>query len=542
MDFRPGQSQWLTKLEWGVCLGATLAAIGLHAVFLTHAGPLWRDEANGVHLATLYTGSEMWQMLRYDSFPALFPATVRCWSAIGLGSSDVALRWLGFLTGLSVLGAVWLNARVLRSSLPLVSLGLLGANLTLVRGGDALRGYGLGCLLISLTLALVWSLMRTPSVGRFLAAALAAVLSVQCLYQNAFLLFAICIAGCFVCFRRDRDRTALILIGVGAVAAASLLPYMRLITLSQPWRVVQQNRVSAPVVWSNFVDALGSPMAWQAPVWMGLGLLVVVRGLVLVGGSTRRKQVEVEDLPLFAAITISTGGLVFLILVLMAKLPTQPWYWLPPMVVAAVCIDAALGSWLERYRIWRLALVGLMTFVPLISGIGLAKYRQTNIDLIATRLREQAKPNDLILVYPWYCGVTFSRYYHGTTPWTTLPDLADSHIHRYDLLKEKLAATAPLKTVLDRITQTLSSGNRLWIVGGLPAAEPEETAPPNLPPAPEGPQGWFDVPYTYAWGRQTEYFIAAHGGRTEAVPIGSTADVNPYEKASLTVVSGWALP
>ena len=77
MDFRLGRSERLTRVEWSVCLGATLAAIGLHAIYLTHAGGLWRDEVNGVHLATLYSTSQMWQMLTYDSFPALFPAACR---------------------------------------------------------------------------------------------------------------------------------------------------------------------------------------------------------------------------------------------------------------------------------------------------------------------------------------------------------------------------------------------------------------------------------------------------------------------------------
>jgi hypothetical protein len=147
----------------------------------------------------------------------------------------------------------------------------------------------------------------------------------------------------------------------------------------------------------------------------------------------------------------------------------------------------------------------------------------------------------LVLVHPWFCGVTFNRYYQGPAPWITLPALSDFRVARYDLLKEKLAATNPIKPVLDQIAQTLASGNRLWIVGELPAPEPGEAEPPDLPPAPEGPQGWFDVPYSYVWGRQTEAFIAAHGGRTEVVPTGSNDAVNKYEDASLAVVKGWAL-
>jgi hypothetical protein len=122
-----------------------------------------------------------------------------------------------------------------------------------------------------------------------------------------------------------------------------------------------------------------------------------------------------------------------------------------------------------------------------------------------------------------------------------LPALADSSVHRYDLIKERLAATAPIKPVLDRIAQTLASGNRLWIVGELPAPEAGEKAPPDLPPAPESPYGWADMPYSYVWGRQTERFIAAHGGHIEAVPVGTDAAVSMYEKPSFAVVKGWAL-
>jgi hypothetical protein len=543
MQFQMARPEQVRRAEWAVCLGATLAAIGLHVFYLTHAGGLWRDETNSIHIATSATAGEVWRLQAYSSFPVLFDTLVRCWWAIGLGGSELGFRCLGFLVAVALLGAVWLAARVLRSSLPLLSLGLVATNLTVVRWGDSLRAYGLGSVLILLTLAMVWSLMRAPSIGRFIAATLAAVLSVQCLYQNAFLLFAICLAGCFVCFRRRQDRKALILVAVGAVAALSLLPYLSPALVSQRWWVVEQTGFKAAAAWSSLSDALGSPMAWTIPVWIGLGLAAAGRGVLLLflleaRGWQRRGG---EDVRLFAAITLALAALLFLTFVAISRLPTQPWYWLPLMVTAAVCIDAALGSWLDRYRGWRLGLVALMTFAPLITGVSLARYRQTNIDLIAAWLREQAKPNDLILVYPWFFGVTFNRYYTGATPWTTLPALADLRVHRYDLLKEKLAATAPIKSVLDQIAQTLASGNRLWIVGELPGPEPGETAPPDLPPAPESPYGWSDVPYSYVWGRQTEHFIVAHGGRTEVVPIGSGDHVSLYEKSSLAVVKGWAL-
>src|SRR5262245_27084322 len=99
----------IQRLEWSVAIAVSLLAVWLHVAYLTHAGALWRDEAGGVQLATLSDFGETWRMLAHDSFPILFPALVRTWSALGLGASDFHLRLLGFVIGLGVLGALWLN-------------------------------------------------------------------------------------------------------------------------------------------------------------------------------------------------------------------------------------------------------------------------------------------------------------------------------------------------------------------------------------------------------------------------------------------------
>jgi hypothetical protein len=416
MDLRTGRTQWLTRLEWGVCIGATLIAVWLHVLYLTHAGGLWRDEASSVQLAKAPAVGEMWNLLGHDSFPVLFPAILRVWSAIGLGHSDLGLRGLGFGIGLLLLAALWLSARFFGFSRPFVSLGLLAVNLTLVRWGDSLRAFGLGCCLVVLTLGLVWNLMKKPGWKRFLAAALAGMLSVQCLYQNAFLLLAMCAAGCFVCFCCDQGKLGLAVLGVGVPAALSLLPYAGLISASQRWYVVEKTGFSAAMAWRSLSGALGNPMFWQTVVWIGLGLLALVWGVASLRGEGKKRRICVKEMPLFAAMTMGFSILGFVFFLVIAKLPTQPWYWLPLMVVVAVSMEAALASRLERYRAWRLALVLLMVCVPLPAGVKLARFRQTNIDLAAARLREQAQPDDFIVVYPWFMGLPSIAITKGKRP------------------------------------------------------------------------------------------------------------------------------
>jgi hypothetical protein len=523
------------RVERAVCAAAALAAVALHAVFLASAGGLWRDEASLVRLATFETIGETWRMLGHESFPALFPAAVRGWSALGLAGSDHGLRCLGFLVGLALLGSLWLSAHAYGRALPFVSLALLAANATVIRWGGSLRGYGLGAALMVLTAALVWRAVSAPSPRRAAAAAIMGIASVQCLYQNAFLLAAVCCAGLAVCARRGRRGAALGVLAIGAAAALSLLPYAGIVAASREWWIVEKRGFDAEVAFYNLYRALGSPMKWQALAWIGLGSAALARGLASFRKRGPGEEARSGDLPLFSTLSLALGTIAFVLFLVSAKLPTQPWYWLPLMPFAASCIDAALAETLERRRIPRIVFVAAMVAVPFVPALKSAAARQTNMDLLAARVAEEAKPGDFVVVYPWYYGVAFDRYYTGEAPWETLPPLEDSRIHRYDLLKEQLAADNPIDPVLERVGEALATGGRVWIVGGLPPPRAGETAPSDLPPAPGGEHGWSDVPYNFLWGRTFERFITARASSVEMIPPASGLRVSPYERASLSL-------
>jgi len=93
--------------------------------------------------------------------------------------------------------------------------------------------------------------------------------------------------------------------------------------------------------------------------------------------------------------------------------------------------------------------------------------------------------------------------------------------------------------VLGRALSTVASGNAVWIVGRLPPPEPDEKEPPVLPPAPGAPTGWFDEPYTYVWGRQTDHFVRTRLGRFEAVSVEPHAGVFWCEDSALFRAGGF---
>jgi hypothetical protein len=163
--------------------------------------------------------------------------------------------------------------------------------------------------------------------------------------------------------------------------------------------------------------------------------------------------------------------------------------------------------------------------------------RQTNVDFIAAQLSTQVATNDYVIVYPWHSGITFQRYYKGAAPWTTVPPLEDHGVHRYDLLKVKLQTKDPIAPLIDRITSTLQSGNRLWLVGDMPWSEEPL---PEIRPKPNSPWVWFGVPYSSYWGLQVTQFLSAHCQRSALVIAPSTNYcVNPFENVPVFLVTGW---
>src|SRR5207244_4610217 len=97
----------LKRCEVAAAILLTVVLLVCHAIFFLHAGPLWRDEISSLALATKPTLSEFWKSLPLDPFPASYFLLLRLWHAVGLGGSEIALRGLGLLIGLSLIGSLW---------------------------------------------------------------------------------------------------------------------------------------------------------------------------------------------------------------------------------------------------------------------------------------------------------------------------------------------------------------------------------------------------------------------------------------------------
>lgn len=520
--------------DWLIAAAITGLIVWVHIFFLLHVGGFWRDEVNLINLSNRPSFGEM----EKDSFPILMPLLVKVWSA-GFGRDDLTLRFLGVLIGLGIPAALWLAALKIHRAPPLAGLVLLGLNSTVILFGDSLRAYGLGSLIVILTVAAACLLLENPTWTRTAIFSALAILCVQAMYQNALFIAAICFGAWTVCARQRDWRTALKILIAAVVSAASLLPYLphifSLPAAAKSLRIgYQPNRIQA-----NFSSALGFPVELYVWVWIFFFLAVVAVALIALraGAAEPAKKIEPKNFPLFAGITLLVAVAAFEGFLRFASVSTETWYFIPLMALAAVCFEIGI----PRSR--RLnAIISTFAVVTVLVAIVFARNqvhsRLTNVDSLAQRLNTEAGPDDFIVVSPWYCGISFNRYFKGAAAWETLPPLEDHSIHRYDLVWQYMETPGALQPVFKKISATLQSGHRVWFLTSTFIPRPGDPLPADPPPPPLENFGWSDWPYNVIWSEQVAQFLSNHSRQFTEV-MATNRDVVPPENLMLEMAGGW---
>ncbi len=539
-------ARWIGPLEIGIGFVLTLASVYLHLVQRANAGGLWRDEATSVRMANLPSLDALWRYVEFDSYPPLFHLLLRGWAAV-FGTGDTAYRSLGLLIGLAVLGACWHAARTFGTRAPLLALALLALNPGMVRYGDSLRAYGLGCALAVLTLCAVWRVAALERLHgwRLARAALLGVLSVQCLYHNAALLLASCLGGAVVALWRRRPAGAAVVLAVGVPAALSLLPYLPVIHRARAWSVLIRFPVTLEWLWHKVCDVTGAPdplgvWLWTALAVAGVGLAGWTAYVSPKATSTEAEAPVVERL-LFCGVTLVAATVIYTAFLFSVGYVTQPWYYLGLLTVVAVCCDAIYGQ--ATGLGWRLARWLVMFMFSLLvfpQTLATLHTRSTDVDLVAARINAGVRPGDLVLLNRWETAISFGRYYQGRAPLMTVPDVPDHTVHRYDLILERMMSATPLQPVYEAIDATLQRGDRVWLVGTRDHRRPGDPLPTMPPPWTGADADTLRMNIYYqCWVMAVHKHLATHSGPAVEIPIPERRQVNNFENVELLVHQGW---
>jgi hypothetical protein len=522
-------------LDWGET--GTAALLSLSGVvwlylMMIHAGPLWRDELSSLNLAQAASLRDFWDHLGDDSCPILWPATLRGWISLGL-SGDLQIRALGLLIGLCMLAVPWWISCSVGQRVPILSASLLAFSPAFLFTVSSARAYGLGTVLLACTAGLTWRVVARDSPARLALLAAACMLAAHSLYTAAPFLFGILGSGILVLLHRRNWRGSAWILGIGLVTMGSMLVYLPVFAKTGDSFGLHQ--IPIDVQWIAVFAKRAVGTAGTVHVW-GWGALAILGVFSALWSWIRRPTVPGKEggVRLFFVLVLLVTPVAYALTLLRLKVHTQFWYYVPLMAVVSVAVDVLLGGrrcppWV---RVCRLTLAWILVVSAFPSVWQEVHTRRTNIDIAASRLLLDARPQDLIIVDPFYCGTSFERYYAGKTRWMTLPPIGNPRSGVYEDVKKAMMEKDPLREVLSSAEDTLRHGNRVWVVGQFILSDPQKLPPPP-PPPPNGPMGWNHGPYSDYWSLRLGAFLLTHSGRIGRYPTNPGRPVNYHEDVAL---------
>ena len=529
----------IKRTEWIVAILLSVIVVGLLIIRATHAGALWRDECGALQLARMPTFSDISRNFQHEAFPLLFPATLRAYTDL-FGTQDASLRCFGALVGVALIAVAWWNSQTIGDRGPFLFLVLVGLNITFLTSASSIRGYGLGSVLLLLTLGFAVKTLQQPNRRNVAATILAAVASVHCLVNNIPLIAAMVLAASAVLVARGRFKQTGIVVGLGAICGLSFVPYLKTYA-NADWNIVNKYPVGFASLADKFVSALGGEHWFVTSLWCALVVVLVLAAIWQLRFFRRDKSNRDAEILAFLVLVVGFSIAGYYTFLRLLSYPTQPWYYLPLICSVAGAVDLMSGILFRGTGTKRFARIVIVLVAAAFFPLALRDQitgRETNIDMVARKLEQDAKPTDLIVVNPWYLGVSFNWYYRGATPWLTVPIINEHRVHRYDLVKTKMSQPDPIHDLCEAVSRTLRSGNHVWLVGDAELPRPGHAAL-SLQPAPDPKFGWQEEAYGTAWSEQLGAFLMDHVLEKAVVIAPSNHDKSGHEDVPLLVARGW---
>jgi hypothetical protein len=360
----------------------------------------------------------------------------------------------------------------------------------------------------------------------------------QTLYFPAAIIPAFLLSAFAVFVFRRQFRWALALCVVAALCGLSYVPKILTYFEIRDWVLALRRATSPAELWRELLISCGEPAGLAPYIWLSIIAMSLAGAVWIALAKWRREPATQSNLLAFAALVIVLAmPMYFIFLWTLHNIPETRYY------LALLCVLAAATELVIRLlsqfvwvRIARLVLViGLALALPIFAWPKIIE-RETNLDLLAENSQHYARDGDLIIVNRWFLAPGFSWYYHGPARWMTLPELSEKRIHRYDLLIAKMQSPDALADIRQAISETLQSGNRVWLVGGAQLSQQGE--PLVLAPAPDPQFGWDSGMYDYAWATQLGAFLQQHVVDGEVV-LAPMTGINSNENVPLLIARGW---
>jgi hypothetical protein len=447
--------------EAAAVLAAVAAGAALRLPMALHSG-LWRDEALFVAVARLPTVADVLGFLaRHESHPPFYYLLERMWSAVA-GSGDVASASLTLVFGVGAIPlAWWIARRTFSVAAGVVAAWLVATSPPLVQHSALVRPYALLGALGAATTYALWRAVREDRVRWWAALGVGSAALVYTHNWAWLLVGAHALAGAAAVARRSgiRSRAAGRLVGVYAAVFLAFLPWLHVLVFQAfhagyPKVGAQLSRYAAHS--AEYLLGVPPPIG---PALLSLPLALGAAALV----ARRRAGVALPALlfigiPAFTLLAAAAAANVVNLL-----RPRCFTIVAPTLLIGIAGVAAAP----LRSR-WGRVVRGVSLALFVLSGAYLssraARQRKSNAREIAAAVAADARPADLIVLFPEFIATSFNRYFEGANPEIALPHVGRETVVRFDETAARFADPAAARVSLDSVGAARAEGRGVWFV------------------------------------------------------------------------------
>ena len=448
----------------------TVLALGVRFADLGRA-PFWRDEAVRAFYAEMEPG-RLLRALQQDVNAPLFQLLLHYWAKL-FGTGEFALRSLGaILGGLTPLALYLALARPLGRGVGLAAALLVAMNAGLILYSQELSVYAMLVLFVVVAVGAFDRVARGGGWGAvaILSASLAGMAYTHMWSVLCWASLGIAAVTAAVVGRMQAGRWPAWFWRYAAAQAVALI-------LFAPWL-----RVSIQQAASSTMDILPAHVSASAVLleslsfWYGAQIIPALLAATCVAAFVIGGRFWFRPgAPLwggrFAALALAASALLPLILswaVDAWKPVYYPRYTL--ICVPGILSMAAIAATRIPLTAARVGLVALLAFSPLVSGLrrGLtlpsAVFAHSPLKALAARVSAEAKPGDVIVVYPEIYATTFNWYYRGDLPEVCYPALGRVELLDWHSYRSRLSDGDAPKRAVAYVREHLEAGGRVWVI------------------------------------------------------------------------------
>ncbi len=390
---------------------------------------LWLDEALSVNIARLPLG-EIPGALRHDGSPPLYYFLLHAWTRL-FGTGDVAARSLSGVLSIVALPVMWFAGRRAGTrATAWAALILLASSPFAIRYATEARMYSLVMLLFLLGYLALAQARARPTLPRL---AVVSILTGALLLSHYWAIYLLVLVVAFLVHRVRRapgpaeGRPALLAVLAGTLLFLPWLPtfWYQLGHTGTPWAT--RPAVGAIV---TAIDEFGGGRGEVAPISSLLLLALAALGLFARPLDDRRLEIDLRTRTRARGLAlVAVGTLAFGVVAGMisgaAFAARYAALALPPFVLlAALGTDSLADQKVRRGALALVAVLGLWT------GARTSLHERTTAGEVASAIKEQAAPGDVIAYCPDQLGPGVSRllpdrFQQVTFPRGTGPERVD---------------------------------------------------------------------------------------------------------------------